>query len=255
LKSPLKDKPLRNPGESLDKQIEKLIHDKASAYLIAMLVSIFLAAFEWLRWIRDLQPDPLSISALALIVSSFCLYKIVKILRHVKHLRQGRDGEKAVGQYLENLRETSAKVFHDIPAEGFNIDHVVIATSGIYVIETKTYSKPDKGQPKVIFDGTSLKFSSGFSTNKPLIQVEASCNWLRNLIKESTGKSFAIKPVIVFPGWFSEPTSDAKSSDIWVLNPKGLPTFIANSKEKMAPEDMSMVAFHLSRYIRSYKDD
>ncbi len=255
LKSPLKDNPLRNPGESLDREIDSLINDKAVQYIILIVMSVVFAVLEWCKFIFDIKPNPIIYTLLAVIIIPICLVKLVKIAKHVNRLRQGRDGEKAVGQYLESLRETSAKVFHDIPAKGFNIDHVVIAKSGIYVIETKTYSKPDSGQPKVIFDGTSLTFSSGISTNKPLIQVEASSNWLRTLIKETTGKSFATKPVIVFPGWFAEPTSDAKSSDIWVLNPKGLPTFIANSKEKMAAEDMSLVAFHLSRYIRSYKED
>lgn len=49
MKLPLKNSPLRNPGESLDKQIEKLIHDKASTYLIAMLISIIFAILEWWR--------------------------------------------------------------------------------------------------------------------------------------------------------------------------------------------------------------
>ena len=255
LKSPLKDNHLRNPGESLDRQIDELINSKAMPYILIIVMGFIFAGFEWYRWYFEVKPNPIVYTILAITVTPYCFLKLFAIRKEVRHLIQGRDGEKAVGQYLESLRETSAKVFHDIPAKGFNIDHVVIAKSGIYVIETKTYSKPDTGQPKVIFDGTSLKFSSGFSTNKPLIQVEASSNWLRTLIKETTGKSFAIKPVIVFPGWFAEPTSDAKSSDIWVLNPKGLPTFIANSKEKMAAEDMSLVAFHLSRYVRSYKED
>lgn len=254
MKSPLKDSPLRNPGESLDKQIERLTHDVGGGYIWLMLITIGITAFEWWRYYRDLEIDPQSISVFAAIVIPYCLYKILEASQKVKRLKQGRDGEKAVGQYLENLRETSAKIYHDIPAKNFNIDHVVIAKSGIYVIETKTYSKPDSGRPSVIFDGTSLKLNSGVTTDKPLIQVLASSNWLRELIKETTGKVFAVKPVIVFPGWFIEPTSDAKSSDIWVLNPKGLPTFIANSKDKMTSEDINLVSFHLSRYIRSYKE-
>ena len=255
MKSPLKDSPLRNPGESLDKEIDKLVNDTAMTYLVMMLFSIVLAGLEWWRWTHDINFDPIGATIVALIVTPFCIYKIVKSLRKAKRLKQGRDGEKAVGQYLENLRETSAKIYHDIPAKNFNIDHVVIAKSGIYVIETKTYSKPDSGRPSVIFDGTSLKLNSGVTTDKPLSQVQASSNWLRELIKETTGKAFAVKPVIVFPGWFIEPTSDAKASDIWVLNPKGLPTFIANSKDKMTSEDMNLVSFHLSRYVRTYKEN
>jgi hypothetical protein len=41
-------------------------------------------------------------------------------------LMQGREGEKAVGQYLERLRARGYQVLHDIPGENFNIDHVLI---------------------------------------------------------------------------------------------------------------------------------
>lgn len=254
MKSPLKDSPLRNPGESLDNEIDKLVNDKAINYIVVMVMSVVFALIEWWKSITNTPPSPIEYTLVAAVIVPFCLYKLFIITKKLKKLKQGRDGEKAVGQYLENLRETTAKIYHDIPAKNFNIDHVVIAKSGIYVIETKTYSKPDRGRPSVIFDGTSLKLNSGVTTDKPLIQVQASSNWLRELIKETTGRSFAIKPVIVFPGWFIQPTSDAKSSDIWVLNPKGLPTFIANSKDKMTSEDMNLVSFHLSRYVRTYKE-
>jgi hypothetical protein len=53
---------------------------------------------------------------------------------------------------LEGLREGGASVFHDVPGEGFNLDHAVIARSGILVIDTKTCSKPDM-VAKITFDG------------------------------------------------------------------------------------------------------
>ena len=40
-----------------------------------------------------------------------------------------RHGERAVGQYLERLRESGPRVFHDVPGVGFNLDHVVIVSS------------------------------------------------------------------------------------------------------------------------------
>ena len=67
-------------------------------------------------------------------------------------------------------------------------------------------------------------------------------------LKESTGKEFVIKPVVVFPGWFVESKNHNKH---WVLNPKGLPTFIQNQKEILSQEDVKLAAYHLSRYIRA----
>lgn len=253
MKSPLKDNPLHNPAESLDKEIEKLVHEDATTYIFLIVVSLMFVFQEWWRWYFDVQPNPLLMTALALAVLPFWLRKVFKLRKKLKNLRLGRDGEKVVGQYLETLRESSVKVFHDIPAKGFNLDHVVIAKSGIYVIETKTYSKPASGSPKLVFTGKQLRFNTGVTTDKPVIQVKAASKWLQEQLKLSTGKSFPVKPVIVFPGWFIEPTSEAKSSDVWVLNPKGLPTFISNSAEKLNSDEVSMAAYHLSRYVRTYK--
>ncbi|KGM07174.1 hypothetical protein LP43_0782 [Methylophaga thiooxydans] len=252
MKSPLKDNPLHNPAESLDKEIDKVINEEAVVYLLICGFFILITLLEWVKWVSDTKPNPVLWSILTVIVIPYCTYRVLAIRKKVKRLRLGRDGEKVVGQYLETLRETSAKVFHDIPAKGFNLDHVVIAKSGIYVIETKTYSKPASGAPKLVFTGKQLKFNTGVITDKPVIQVQAACNWLCDLLKQSTGKSFPVKPVIVFPGWFIEPTSEARSSDVWVLNPKGLPTFISNSADRMNSDEMSMAAYHLSRYVRTY---
>ncbi len=254
MKSPIKDNPLHNPAESLDKEIDKVINDKAIQDLMMIVMLIVLTGWEWWAWFRETPPQPIIMTALAALIIPIFIYRLFRHRKKVIKLRLGRDGEKAVGQYLESLRETSAKVFHDIPSKGFNIDHLVIAKSGIYVIETKTYSKSNDGSHRIVFDGSQLTLGNGFKTNKPIIQVKAASQWIRELLKETTGKNFSTKPVVVFPGWFIEPTSEAKASDVWVLNPKGLPTFIANSMTKLNDSEVSMISYHISRYVRSYKD-
>lgn len=67
----------------------------------------------------------------------------------------GRDGEKVVGQLLTQFIADDAYVFHDIPCNGFNIDHVVIHPNGIFVIETKTYAKPLKGRSELVHEGNA----------------------------------------------------------------------------------------------------
>jgi len=166
-------------------------------------------------------------------------------------LKQGRDGEKIVGEYLDNLREDGHRVFHDLLGDNFNLDHVVVSTKGIFVIETKTYSKPVKGDAKIQFDGEQI-FVAGRKTEKdPITQVTAASKWLKNILKESTGKEYMIKPVIVFPGWFVESKETGGKSDVWVLNPKALQSFINNESDRITREDMMLATFHLSRYIRS----
>lgn len=251
MKSPLKDKPLRNPGESLRGEISDFIYDKILSYYLYAAFALFLAAFEWYRYFFSFAPRPWLFTFAAACILLFSVIKVVPALKKLKILRQGLDGEMAVGQHLESCREQGAKVFHDIQGEGFNLDHVIIAKSGLYVVETKSYSKPDKGEPTVIFDGEQVTLRGRGSFKEPVIQTKAGATWLRSLLKESTGKIFPVRPVLTFPGWFVQPTAESKASDLWVLNPKAIPSFIENSYSKLTDEELHLAAYHLSRYIRS----
>jgi len=250
MKSPLKAKPLRNPGESLERQLFDLTFDEVIQYFIIAFVFVLVAAMEWLRWLRDWPPNPWLYTFIALPVVILAAWKINRALAKARNLRLGRDGEKAVGQYLDVLRESGAKVPHDLPGNGFNIDHVVIHETGVYVIETKTLSKPDRGEAKLIYDGTTV-LKGGFKPDRnPIQQVRAARQWVKDLLLESTGKEFSVRAVVVYPGWFIQPTAEAKSSDVWVLNPKALPSFIKHSAKQLQSEDVSLCSYHLSRYVR-----
>jgi len=78
--------------------------------------------------------------------------------------------------------------------------------------------------------------------------------WLKNTLKATTGKTFTIKPGILFPGWYIDSTEQAKKSDSLVLNPKALPAFINNQPKMLSQEDAQMVVFHLCRYVRKKKE-
>lgn len=249
-KSPLKDKPLRHAGQSLDEEINRLIEDDALPYITISIMFIVIALFEWYRWYTLAPPSPILLTVVAIIITLLSAYKIVKVRSKLVNLKQGRDGEKAVGQYLENFRANGIKILHDIRGDGFNIDHIVISTKGVYLIETKTYSKPVKGKTEIIFDGQKLFFNGKSYDDSIIIQVKAEKKWLSDLIEELTARKFLVQPVIAFPGWFVKMTN-TNDSGIWALNPRGLPTFLNNQQEVMTQEDVQLISNHLSRYIRS----
>ena len=251
MKSPLKRKPLRNPGDSVEEEIQKVVWEQGFAYYIYAAFLVVLAGLEWFRWFRPVAPNPWPYSVFALAAVAFATYKLRNASRKVKNLKQGRDGEKAVGQFLERLRERGAQVIHDFPGEKFNIDHVVIHQSGVYAIETKTYSKPDRREPKILFDGQSVRIPGRELERDPVRQARAQAKWLQELILETSGKRVPVRPVVVFPGWFVVPTAEAKASDVWVLNPKALPAFIEHSGMQIAEADVHLVAAQLTRYVRN----
>jgi hypothetical protein len=100
---------------------------------------------------------------------------------------------------------------------------------------------------------SSVLLSGHVPDRDPVGEVQAKTCWLARLLADSTGKRFAVKGVVVFPGWFVEPMSAAWPSAglPWVLEPKALPTFIECEPERFAAEDVRLAAYHLSRYVRA----
>jgi hypothetical protein len=250
-RSPIKSKPLRYPGESLDQEILRLQDEIFTKYGVYAAFFITLALLEWLRYATNALPNPWIYSIVAFIVVAFTTYKVLQIKQRIKLLELGRDGERAVGEYLERLRSKGYAVFHDIVGEGFNIDHVVFAPTGVYAIETKTRSKPAKGSAKIIYDGKKILVDGLELERDPIIQSKSQSEWLISILHESTGKMFPVQPVILFPGWYIENKVPQSTGSVWVLNPKALPSFIENSKLKVSESDLHMASFHLSRYVRS----
>lgn len=251
--SPLKDRPLHNPGQSLDVRLDDLLVHKVLLPIVMAGMLIALASTEWLRWYWGTPPHPFFYTLAAAGFVIYVAFAVWRIRTQVRAIKLGRDGERAVGQYLEQLRESGARVFHDIVGNGFNLDHVVLTTQGIFVVETKTWRKPSRGEAHITFDGTQVLAAGHKPDRDPVRQVVTQAAWLRELLKESTGKAFPVKPVIVFPGWFVEAaaTGSAKRHGVRLLNPKALPSFIAAEPDQCGVEEVKLAAYHLSRYIRA----
>lgn len=251
-RSPIKQKSLRYAGQSLDERIDALLNENALPYFIAAALVMAMAASEWWRFYQDSPPSPKTMTVFALCVVAYCIYKIRKILREVKSLRLGMDGEKEVGETLDELRESGCKILHDITGENFNLDHVIISTKGIYVVETKTYSKPARGDAHVEYDGEKITIPCRrYGSNAPIIQTLAASKWLRELLQKMTGKQFSVYPVVVFPGWFITQTQEARKAKVWVLNPKALVTILNRQQNSVTQTDVSLIHYHLAQYVRA----
>lgn len=246
--SPIKFRLLRQAGQSLDDEIRFLIDDHLSGYLFCALAITTFAAFEWASTLLGMPRMPLVYTVAALVSIAFAAVQFFRVRRAVRRLRLGRDGERAVAEFLDTLRERGVKVLHDVPADGFNLDHVVISTNGVYVIQTKTRTKPGP-QSRVVVDGDVVTIADRACDMKSIPQARAEARWLRDLLAESTGKTLPVRGVVVFPGWFVEQRS--ARGDVWVLEPKALPSFVEREPPRLSAEEVSLAAFHLKRYIRS----
>lgn len=161
-----------------------------------------------------------------------------------------RDGEKSVGQFLDRLRKDGHVVLHDIVGAGFNLDHVLIGPKGVFAIETKTRSKPARGQPVIHVNDLGVRIGNGKARDESIIQAAAQRAWLRTQLKDMTGRDYRVRSVLVFPGWYVERSTHSITPEIWVLNPKALPTFIGNEPDTLSDADQRLVTYNLSRFVR-----
>lgn len=246
--SPLKDNPLHNPGQSLEHQIYNLIVDKLFAPLLMLLVFGLFASFEWWTYYHPIIQKPVLSTVIFVLAVIYALWAFLRFKSKFVQLLLGLKGEKVVGQNLERLREQHYEVFHDLIGKGFNVDHVIIGPAGIFTVETKTYRK-HHSDDKVVFDGEFLLVNGKEPDRNPVIQARAQACWLRSILAESTGHKYDVRPVIVFPGWWVEqrPGSTRK---MWVLEPKALPSFLSHEPEVLPIDEIKLVSFHLSQFIR-----
>lgn len=250
-RSPLKGAPLRYAGQSLDEEIQRILEDDVLVYLMAAAFALVFSLHEWWRWYAKTPPQPVVFTVVALIILAFTVRKIVLAKRKLKILRMARDGEKVVGQFLESLRENGYRVLHDIVGDNFNIDHLLIGPKGVFTIETKTMSKPARGKSEIDYDGTQI-LVNGFKPDRdPVVQAKAQAHWIKELVKELTGKSITVRPAVVYPGWYVNQTQKGSRPDVWVLNPKALESFIDKSDGELSEEDVRSFHSHLSRYVRN----
>jgi hypothetical protein len=209
-----------------------------------------IAALEWLSTLTNTPRHPWLYTIAAALLTGLGGVQIFRLRKRIAALQQGRDGERTVGHLLEGLRRSGAQVFHDVPGDGFNLDHVVVSEHGILVVETKTRSKPTP-RSAITLQGDDVFVAGRKMDRNPIHQVRAQMAWQALLLKESTGRKMPVLGAVVFPGWFVERGRARARLDVWVLEPKALPSFIEHEPVRLTPEDVALAAFHLSRYVKA----
>lgn len=214
-RSPLTVQWMNLPGESLRKRIatdeEKLYEATGtmvavgpillSAWLLARLSQ---AGIDWGQ-LRFGTGDMVFVLVLALMMT----WLLWKLIRHARRRRQALDGlhaELSVAHCLTPLIAEGAMVFHDFPADRYNIDHIVVARSAVFAIETKSRRKPgEKGRASacVRYDGRQLIFPKHVET-KPIEQADYQANWLDRFLRSAGAEGVRVIPVLALPGWYVE---------------------------------------------------
>jgi hypothetical protein len=201
----------RIPAYGLQQQIQDLQFDLIAGLTMAVIVVTFPFAYESIvKHISD-NSFPYAFAPIVIIGLGYYGHKTWKNFSKLTKLRLGHTAEIATANELIGLQALGYQVFHDIQADGFNIDHLAIGKNGVFAIETKGRHKRKRDSKstsatqgkdyQLFYKDGRLCFPSWTET-KPIEQATRQATWVSQWLTKATGQQVFSSPVLVFPGWF-----------------------------------------------------
>lgn len=241
-RTPLTQDFLRFPGHTSLKRLDALNHEINIylVYLFSLPICIY-AAYISLLYFAKTEIDTQGIITLAIIstvIIAYFLFRLLRFFRERRIVRLGYEGEVEVAQELNQLMMEGYYVYHDLPADKFNINHIVIGHTGVFAIETNARSKPTSRSrvenATVSYDGRVLYFPKG-NDWKTLDQAKQQADWLSEWIHRAVGEPIAVRAIVALPGWYVKRTS---ADGISVINPKQFSSLFKYIKPRHLPQEM-----------------
>ena len=239
---------LRSPGQSLLKELAHLNQEIMIyfVFLIVIPVYTYAAYISYLYFVKK----PFNVMELVLVCLFplmfifFSLYKVSKYRGRRRSLRLGYDGKVAVGQDLIRLHREGYHVFHDFPADGFNIDHIVVGSKGAFAIETYAISKPTTKNrlqdATVEYNGSVLRFPK--RTDKLTVEkASRQADWLSQWFAGAISEPVVVRGIVALPGWYVKRSS---AEGIPVVNPKQFASLFQYIQPRMLSEETKRQVVH-----------
>jgi hypothetical protein len=255
---PLQRDLLRNPGESQRDRIAAAAWDAAEyAALGLFLVPLAFCLYPLKAVFDGALPETETLGAFlagAALIEFWILARLWRVLARSRRLALGYEAEVAAGQELDALRHLGYRVFHDVPAEGFesNIDHVLVGPAGVFAVQAMGRTTPranGSDEPwEVTYDGERLVFP-GWEETLPLGQAMAQADWLCGWLANAINEPVAVRPILVLPGWSVKRTA---ISGIPVLAARRIHAYFArmHALAEMTDTMIERISEQLDRHCR-----
>ncbi len=209
---PFTQKILRPPGESLRVRLADLdekLNDRLVQLLLSAYSPLLMAGLVALQGVRLTSGILIFFAGAAILASAWAGYSLWKLLGLRRRCRLGYEGERHIGEALNQLMLAGYRVFHDFlitdrPGVTRNIDHIVIGSNGVFSVETKTRRKV-KGLDgaKVIVGDNRLEYPWG-ADRCGLDQARDNAAWLSDWLSKTSDTPIKVASILALPGWFIE---------------------------------------------------
>lgn len=259
----------RVQGESLQEKIRDIEFD---IYEVLMFPALFLlvTVFIWLfcldlKWVQFNTATAVTFTIITVFLCVRAYLKVKNLRKTLKNYRKGLEGERLVGEVLNKLSNESTYVFHDIPGDRFNVDHIIVSTRGVFVVETKHFDRSKCHE--FTFDGNmvyrQMKDGTKYLCPKLLPQMDGEAQFIQKEIENRTEMKIPVIKVAVLIGCFihtpaeNEPNQCMKNyfSKYWIVNEKLLSSMFLEEKEIYDDSVVKLVATHIKEWTKIDVDE
>ena len=250
----------RSPGDTFMRRLDKINREIGISLLYLLSVPLFIYA----AYISQLYFGQKEISAIGIVIiailcvicMAYFLYNLVTFIREKRTIRAAYDSHIAVAQELNQLMLDGYHVFHSVPGDDFDIDHVIVGQTGVFSVETKARAKPKTANriqdATVAYDGRALYFPKGDDW-KTIDLAKNQASWLSTWIQQSVGEPVAVRAVVVLPGWHVKRIS---ADGIPVINPQQFSSLFTYIKPRHLSEEMiSRIVTQIEQKCREVTPD
>jgi hypothetical protein len=209
---PFTQKILRPPGESLRIRLiefDEKLNDRLIQLFLAAYSPLIMAGLVALQGVRPGIGVWITIGAIAVVASTWSAYRLWKVINLRRRIRLGFEGERHVGEALNQLMLVGYRVFHDFlitdkPRSIRNIDHIVVGPNGVFAVETKTRRKVkgENGANVTVLEN-ALQYPWG-PDQRDLAQAHHDAAWLAEWLSKMSNEPVKVGSILALPGWFIE---------------------------------------------------
>lgn len=250
---------LSRPGtdeleDRVDPELTRLGGRRGHGYVWFIAGFAVIAAIELYGYFFGLPTDPR-------IVMSFDALLVGGVLLQIRRaksdpltplLQAARDdSDQTIERMLNRLQASGTHVVSRVPGDGFELSDVVICDRAVVIVQRHAGPRPESEGASIEFEGDHILFSGRARAGDPVRQMRAQIAWLSNLLQQLTGDHYPVRGALLFPGWRVEPMSIEMRRDVWLIEPRALPGFIAREPIRLATTEVLEAVSQLRRFARS----
>lgn len=229
------------------------------AFFVMLTVLLWLFCLD-LKWFQFNTATAITYTIISLILSIRAYQKVKALRKTLKNYRKGLEGERLVGEVINKLSNENTFVFHDIPGDRFNVDHIIVSTRGVFVIETKHFDRSKCHE--FTFDGNmvyrQMKDGTKYLCPKLLPQMDGEARFIQNEIENRTEMKIPVIKVAVLIGSFIHTPAENETkqnmkkyfSKYWIVNEKLLSSMILEENEIYDDSVVKLIASHIKELVK-----